>query len=341
MFRLLVLLSLSLGGFSQEVEAWRDMPEENLSSPILFINRENVKASGFIFDFHDKETYFVTARHVLFQDTSISFAKAEDLQIPDNLRHRLTYDTNKKLLIFRGVMSTEERDELINSMPRNKQFGEAIELLYIKSKELRLKSTAATLYAHPLTRTDKEENIVQLALTELLDEGKIKYHPSSDVALVEIATHQDIFDETGKHRRLKFSKGVIRKRGKGIRALRDGEVKLFSDILIGNSVYVFGYPTSVSNTPPLNIKLPLLRKGIVAGKNELLKIIILDCPIYYGNSGGLVMEVETHCEGQKLRAIGLITSLVPFLKDSEGSFENSGYSVAVPMDAVLELLSKE
>jgi hypothetical protein len=69
--------------------------------------------------------------------------------------------------------------------------------------------------------------------------------------------------------------------------LSDKDIKYFKDVNVGNEVYAFGYPTSITSVNPwLNIKLPLLRKGIVAGKNELLNAII-------GNSGGLVMEGET------------------------------------------------
>lgn len=93
------------------------------------------------------------------------------------------------------------------------------------------------------------------------------------------------------------------------------------------------------NNSFLDIKLPLLRKGIIAGKNTVLKIIVLDSPVYQGNSGGLVLEVERECGQENYKAIGVITNLVPFTKDDSEKFQNSGYSVAVPMDSVLELIS--
>jgi len=86
----------------------------------------------------------------------------------------------------------------------------------------------------------------------------------------------------------------------------------------------------------LETKLPLLRKGIVAGKNESLDAIILDCPAYGGNSGGLVMEAEKVGSGMNLRAIGIITNFVPF---TGNWLQNSGYSIVVPMNFVDELIT--
>jgi hypothetical protein len=81
----------------------------------------------------------------------------------------------------------------------------------------------------------------------------------------------------------------------------------------------------------------LLRKGIIAGKNDVLKAIILDCPIFYGNSGGLVIEVETMSLGNiNYKAIGLITNFIPYNKIW---LQNSGYSIVVPMDFVEELIT--
>jgi hypothetical protein len=65
--------------------------------------------------------------------------------------------------------------------------------------------------------------------------------------------------------------------------------------------------------------------------------IILDCPAFFGNSGGLVIEVErTSLTETKYKAIGLITEFVLYEKNW---FQNSGYSIVVPMDFVEELIT--
>jgi len=83
-----------------------------------------------------------------------------------------------------------------------------------------------------------------------------------------------------------------------------------------------------------------------------LKSIILDCPVYAGNSGGPVLQVEQvglRAQGLQIEfaVIGVVAEFVPvaeeWLNKTHGysNFEigNSGYSVATPMDFVLEIIS--
>lgn len=175
-------------------------------------------------------------------------------------------------------------------------------------------------------------------MRKLLDEGRIKYHPKSDVAVVKIGMVIKL--ETGELG-VKMSDGVVMMKEAGIVCIDVAKnVKLFDKVLESNDVFVFGYPTSISsNNPLLGIKLPLLRKGIVAGKNDKLNIIILECPIYQGFSGGLVLEVKPKLGAVDVNGIGLITNFVPFRNEGSKEIQNSGYSVAVPFDKILELLN--
>jgi hypothetical protein len=109
---------------------------------------------------------------------------------------------------------------------------------------------------------------------------------------------------------------------------------------------VFGYPVSLGIKDVTGYR-PLLRKGIVAGKNIQSNAIILDCPAYYGNSGSLVIEKEViSTDTSKFMAIGVVSRFAPFIEEwynkqhKYSNFEvtNSGYTFAVPMDIVLELL---
>ena len=112
---------------------------------------------------------------------------------------------------------------------------------------------------------------------------------------------------------------------------------------------MFGYPTSLSlvPNPKIDFQRPLLRKGIVAGENPAQHSLILDCPAYQGDSGGPILEVdpespfETH-----FKIIGVMSSFVPFADTwinqhfgyTNTTLQNSGYSIATPMDFVLELI---
>jgi hypothetical protein len=169
---------------------------------------------------------------------------------------------------------------------------------------------------------------------KLFNDGKIKYHPSIDVAFVKIGTKE----KSGETFTIKTFDGVIKKKWAGVITIGKENIKLYKDVLESNTVYTFGYPVSVTDNPLLVTSAPLIRKGIVAGKNNEHKTIILDCPLHPGNSGGLVLEVEKVPLGEEYRAIGLVTNSIPFKKEKTEHTENSGYSIAVPMDAIMELL---
>jgi hypothetical protein len=121
-------------------------------------------------------------------------------------------------------------------------------------------------------------------------------------------------------------------------------LKRYDDVLISNDVIMFGYPSSLSN---IDITRPLLRKGIVAGKNILDRTIIVDCPSFQGNSGGPVIEIDPQTRDTKL--IGTVTAFVPFIdvlrsvrfQYEHQNVENSGYSIITPVDAILDLVNNQ
>ncbi len=126
-------------------------------------------------------------------------------------------------------------------------------------------------------------------------------------------------------------------------------VKTFDKVLIGNDTLMFGYPVSLALVPNAKIDFsrPLLGRGIVAGEDLPQHSIILDCPSYQGDSGAAVVEVDAVSPFQRsFYIIGVMSSFVPFADTwknehfgySNTTLENSGYSVIVPMDYVLELM---
>ncbi len=126
------------------------------------------------------------------------------------------------------------------------------------------------------------------------------------------------------------------------------QAKPFSDVLIGNDVIVFGYPNSVGIPQQSDIdrEKPLVRRGIIAGKNEKEKRIILDCPIYQGNSGGPAVQVIESWGEKRFEIIGVVVAVIPLKEDTQNvqfgytnsNYSNTGLSVALPMDFVFELL---
>jgi len=315
-----------------------DLPDDNLAYSVLIVNKAGSSGSGFFYN-KDNATYLITARHVLFKETSLRVPKP--FAVPKTLRHKFICDVDKVkkefILTFMGVMTETDRDELMKatSRPDHFNFKEAIEKLYIESQKLKLRNDKITLLSNvPKRFGGKGINEIELQLTKLYGNGQIKYHPSHDVAYIKLGIPKKV----EKKVMLICVEGVTKKQGAGFIGVAKDNFKLFKDVLVGNPVFVFGYPTSITNINPwMNIRLPLLRKGVVAGRNDVLKVVILDCPVFYGNSGGLVIEVErTPFKDVKYRAIGLVTNFVPYQKNW---FQNSGYSVVVPMDFVEELIA--
>ena len=93
-------------------------------------------------------------------------------------------------------------------------------------------------------------------------------------------------------------------------------VKTFDQVLTGNEVMLFGHPSSLAlqQLRQLDPSRPLLRKGIVAGTNVERKSIILDCPVYFGNSSGPVFEMDKDGLSTRFYAIGLVNQYVPFVQ---------------------------
>jgi len=124
-----------------------------------------------------------------------------------------------------------------------------------------------------------------------------------------------------------------------------------SEVDIGADVFMFGYPISLTG-PIRDIfdpSEPLLRKGIVAGINVGRKTIIIDCPSYFGNSGGPVVQVGHPEIGvTTFRIIGVVSGFIPFHEEWENKTmkyshvlkSNSGYTVIEPIEIATELAWK-
>jgi S1-C subfamily serine protease len=225
-------------------------------------------------------------------------------------------------------------------------------LLDPQTKQLRDKTLQILSYSKEPSNPDS--NIATLDLETLEKNGDIKWHPTQDVAVVRIgAIDADQQPPTDKsvaptdkptlHTVIPIpGVAIVKLAPTGIVGVDINSVQSFSDILVGNEVVVFGYPTSLglAQNPQLDPRRPLLRRGMVAGLTHR-KSIILDCAVYFGNSGGPVIQVEPYGPFQThFAVIGVVSEYVPFA-DQGRTFQylnNSGYSVAVPMDFVLELI---
>ena len=183
--------------------------------------------------------------------------------------------------------------------------------------------------------------LFKLDLKVLTESGNIKTDNIHDVAVVRIGSVAVV----GAERTLTPMAGVEARSApiSGLVPVGFRTVKRFAEVLVSNEVIVFGYPTSIGipqdKVPQLDYSRPLLRKGIVAGTNEALKSIILDCAVYPGNSGGPVVELSRDGAIMRFQIIGVIIQYVPFVQgDAPDVVSNSGYAVAAGMDTVLDLV---
>lgn len=205
-----------------------------------------------------------------------------------------------------------------------------------------------TVYGKDLTISTPSS--FELDLSTLQLNGDLKFNNQADVAIIRIAELAPV--ENSEMRKATFITGVNQKTNtqNSIVGVTIENIKRYNDILVSNEAIILGYPNSLGDTKSGQIdhSRPLLRKGIVAGKNDATKTIVFDCPVYGGNSGGMAIEVEEVSLGQRrFWIVGVVAEFVPFFEQlisrqygtTNLNIENSGYAIIVPMDFVLDLIS--
>lgn len=176
-----------------------------------------------------------------------------------------------------------------------------------------------------------------------LNKVKINISEKADICGIFLADLNK--DPDGPGGKIDFCDGVEKSlSGNNFVVVPDSYLLTFDQIQPSTDIFVLGYPVSIGSQDHLQIDYdqPLARKGIVAGKNHRNKTVILDCPVYPGNSGGLAIQVD---QG-KCKIIGIVTEFIPFFeimysvqhKYTNRNLENSGYSVLVPADHIVDLV---
>jgi trypsin-like peptidase len=214
-------------------------------------------------------------------------------------------------------------------------------VLFADSQKLKSNLLVVTAY-HGVQLFEKKCKW-KIDLAELDRAGLVRKHSEYDVSVLKLGEVKS-FPDGEKY--IKYFSGVEKLTYGGIiNAFGLEQYKKFDDILVSNEIYISGFPTSVGNIkyPRFEYTKPLFKRGIIAGLNAIDKYIILDCMVFFGNSGGPVIEKETVSLGNtQYKLIGLVVEFIPFIDQSYRygniTITNSGYSVAVPMDFALELM---
>lgn len=212
-----------------------------------------------------------------------------------------------------------------------------------KDKTYKLKGINAKILAHCDPKVNREKIIeFQINLSQLNNDNNIYYHEKADVCIINAGRFVD-------EKKVIYSKGITGKEGGSLVSIPKSNFIAFENVLISNEVFIFGYPNSlgVPGSDQIDYSEPLIRKGIIAGKNKKTRTIVLDCPVYYGNSGGLVIQVdEIEVGHRKFLPIGIVSQFVPFIETWQNmqhnyvnsNIENSGYSIVTPIDTILDLI---
>ena len=169
----------------------------------------------------------------------------------------------------------------------------------------------------------------------------VKYNEENDLIAIKIAT----IDR--EERKIYFSKNVVNYTAKGFSPswVNHDWIANLDDVLIGTDVWIIGYPETLNlaRLDQYNFDLPLLQKGIVSGKYEKRGTMVINAPVYPGNSGGPVFG---HIERNEMKLIGIAVEFIPLVeKISQSTYggtnqewTNSGYTVVESIDKIMDLI---
>jgi hypothetical protein len=226
--------------------------------------------------------------------------------------------------------------------------------VYLVSARHVLFKDSISLFESPITFTSLDRHTLVKPVQKRLDsrilfaDDNLIGHPNPgiDIAVCRIGKARRVKEPGGAGFRVKASNGV-ETITKGKELLQTGfNVKAFAlsaNIEPGEMIFSIGYPTSLARTDSaLDRAYPLLRSGIVAGKPPSGKLLI-DCPTYPGNSGGVVIRSKSRNPiGVAVKNVGFTEKLFSSVDQSEVSQRrhNSGYTVVEPMDRVIEAIAE-
>jgi hypothetical protein len=178
---------------------------------------------------------------------------------------------------------------------------------------------------HDGNRTDSFDAQIRL------DDDNVTFFKNLDIALIELK------EENGYQ---------IETIGNNISVSDIEDIIEFDNITISSNVFLIGFPSSLTTDNFYDVDRPLLRTGIVAGKNINDNTFVIDSIAYYGVSGGPVVEVDSE---KNLKVIGIVSRYVPFITEwknkhessmTRQDFYNSGYAVCIPLDKILEYIKR-
>lgn len=186
---------------------------------------------------------------------------------------------------------------------------------------------------------------------------KINLEMAEEKGRLQVATSHDfMFIEMGKFVGLKryLASFVVKIDSPFVspKYFPSGAFTNLDSIGVGEVVYLFGYPVSLSVAKQFDFNRPIMRTGTISarsctsqGSRHTDYSVLIDARVDKGMSGGFGM-IKTD-EG-KYSLIGLIVELVPWIKEVEKiegdvkitEYENSGLSILLSMDTVFSAIDR-
>lgn len=137
-----------------------------------------------------KFSLFELPRDAYVEEVSVKLENpVQEIEFSDSLKDKIHYDTGKELLTFKGIMSEEEKEELLKlpKLSADRNYGEAIEGLFQKSRVVILaksKGAAPEAFIKLFTELQKrpeakiapseenKERLVRRDLQDFISRGK-------------------------------------------------------------------------------------------------------------------------------------------------------------------------
>jgi len=185
-------------------------------------------------------------------------------------------------------------------------------------------------------------NVFTIDLQQSRDSGYILVDAKNDAAVIFIA--KKFGDLLG------YPETILKENRGRINLVSIELIKPYDAVEVGAHVFVMGYPTSIGlNAGLVESDKPLICKGAVAGFNEHTRRIVINAPVYHGNSGGPVFA--TYPMENRTCLIGVVTDFVPYLSDVlkkeanqvktdsvRAVVNNTAFGIVTPADNILTLI---
>lgn len=182
-------------------------------------------------------------------------------------------------------------------------------------------------------------DIFRISLSSALKNGSFAFDVKKDIAVLLLAKSQN--------RALAYGTYVtkVTQTSTYLNSWDINDSKKISELKTTDEIFTIGYPKSLTLISNFDFNRPLVRKGILAGIDFQKKRIIADLATYQGNSGGMV--VEASLINRKDYLVGVVSQFVPFEERwrneaygyANTNVYNSGYSVLIPCDYILEQIA--